>query len=437
MGVGNQARHFAWVSGMLDWFCPMRLLVISSAYPPLRAGESEYAFHLCERLAKLPLELHLLTTERPGRLALEGATTHALDIRWAWGDMPSVARVLRGVSPDAILFLYIGWLYGYQPMPTYLPWLAKRVAPSATFVTLMYNRYGAAIAHNSNLTQLVRKLFSLGVGQNVDSCYEFGTLLTSSDRLVVFAQKHFDFLRSVEPGIASRTDLIPPPPLVHVAAPKVAARARGRASLGLADDVPLVGFFGLLYRGKGIETLVRAIARVRDSHPEARLVLIGDELDAASGEGEGYAELLRSLVASLELGPSVIWSKGYASEESRASELLHACDVVALPFDVGIALNNSSVAGVAAHEIPIVSTRPEALESAFQPGENVLLVPPKDHEALAEAIASVLSDPARRARLAGGAARLARDWFSWERALPRLLDALNIPIESRTRKASS
>ena len=40
----------------------MRLLFISAAFPPMRAGESEHAYHQCRHLSSQGVEVHLLTS---------------------------------------------------------------------------------------------------------------------------------------------------------------------------------------------------------------------------------------------------------------------------------------------------------------------------------------------------------------------------------------
>jgi glycosyltransferase involved in cell wall biosynthesis len=92
-------------------------------------------------------------------------------------------------------------------------------------------------------------------------------------------------------------------------------------------------------------------------------------------------------------------------------------------MDVGVQLNNSSVAAAAAHGLPIVATRGSRLEAAFVDRENILLCPPKDPERMSAAIEALVDDPALRERLSAGSRRLAEEWFSWPRAIDRILKA--------------
>ena len=64
--------------------------------------------------------------------------------------------------------------------------------------------------------------------------------------------------------------------------PDSRARARGRAMLGVADDVPLVFAFGRLVEKKGFEYLIDAAAVLEDDYPALRVAIAGEgDLDAA------------------------------------------------------------------------------------------------------------------------------------------------------------
>jgi glycosyltransferase involved in cell wall biosynthesis len=67
--------------------------------------------------------------------------------------------------------------------------------------------------------------------------------------------------------------------------PRSDARATLRAQLGLASDALLVGRIARYAPMKDFETLISAFGKVRDILPQARLLLVGDEI-------EGNAELL-------------------------------------------------------------------------------------------------------------------------------------------------
>jgi glycogen(starch) synthase len=157
---------------------------------------------------------------------------------------------------------------------------------------------------------------------------------------------------------------------------------------------------------------------VRD-RPGIRLVILGGPLAGA----EAYYEEIQTAYRELEIADSVIWS-GFVEDPRDLAIYLSTADVCVLPIDIGIQLNNSSFAAAAASGLPIVTTRGPRLESPFVHGRNVLLCPPKDPAALADAITAVVDDPALRRRLTEGALALSKEWFSWDAAFDRLASAM-------------
>jgi glycosyltransferase involved in cell wall biosynthesis len=112
------------------------------------------------------------------------------------------------------------------------------------------------------------------------------------------------------------------------------------------------------------------------------------------------------------LGQRVHWT-GYTPPEEVSANLL-AADVVVLPYRDGASFRRGSFMAALAHGRPIVSTHPPVHLPELRDGENVLLVPPDDPDAVAAAMARLATNPALRQRLGEGAEALARE-FTWDR----------------------
>ncbi len=146
-------------------------------------------------------------------------------------------------------------------------------------------------------------------------------------------------------------------------------------------------------------TLLRAFARLRPAHPEARLLIAG------TGEAEHD---LRALHAELGLGESARFLGLVPNEQ--VAELQGAADVFALS-SVLEATPTVALEALACGT-PVVSTdNPGGLELRDLFGDDVRVVPMRDPQALADALDAALRAP-RRARPATAetiAARFRRD----------------------------
>jgi len=169
---------------------------------------------------------------------------------------------------------------------------------------------------------------------------------------------------------------------------------------------------GAVIPRKGHAVLIEALARVADR--PWRLVCVGS-LDRCPS---AVADLRRRIDA---LG--LRWRVALAGEEGEEAICASyaRADAFVLPsFHEGYGM---VLAEALAHGLPIVATRAGAIPDTV-PQDAGLLVPPGDVDALAGALATLLDDPALRARLAAGA-RAARERLpTWEAACGRFAAAL-------------
>jgi glycosyltransferase involved in cell wall biosynthesis len=185
-----------------------------------------------------------------------------------------------------------------------------------------------------------------------------------------------------------------------------------RAMLVAGSERPIVLTIARLSEEKGHKYLLDAASMV----PEAMFVLAGD--------GPLRAELeLRA--RALGLGDRVV----FLGHREDIPDLLAICDLFVLPslFE-GYPL---SVMEAAAARKPVIATAVGGTDEALLHGESGLLVPPADAAALANAIRTVLREPALAAGLADAAYARAQQEFSADEMCKRTMDVYEEVVTSR------
>jgi glycosyltransferase involved in cell wall biosynthesis len=168
-----------------------------------------------------------------------------------------------------------------------------------------------------------------------------------------------------------------------------------REELGIPDDAPVVGTVANFRALKGHEYLLQAAGRIREAIPEARFVLVG------RGPLE---DRVRRQAEEMGLNGTVVFA-GFRTDVPRVAA---SFDVFALPSlyeGLSIALLEVMALGK-----PVVVTNVGGSPEVVSDGVDGLLVPPRDPEALARRILSVLRDAALRQRLGESARRRAADF---------------------------
>ena len=186
-------------------------------------------------------------------------------------------------------------------------------------------------------------------------------------------------------------------------------------------------YWGYVYPGKGVETLLRAFHAVARDVPNARLALVGGYLDVPFGriKSKDYYRMVRALPEKLGISDRVIWTGGFDWDSEAGSQYLFAGDACVLPLDWGITLNNSSLAAATTHGLPVIGTEvPGRPDEVLEHGQNVYLCPPSNPAALADAMTQLIRDEAFRERLRRGSCALAEAWHSWPTMTERLVEIL-------------
>lgn len=174
-------------------------------------------------------------------------------------------------------------------------------------------------------------------------------------------------------------------------------------------DGPLVAFVGSIRHDKGADHLVQAVRRLSEEGMRVHLALAG--LPSASFR-RTYGALpdpVRRHV--LLLGP--------VSEEEKC-DLLAAAQLLALPSRVesfGIVLLEAWACG-----LPVIGARAGALVEVIDEGQDGLLVPYGDAEALGAAVRYLLENPSQAERMGERGRRKVHERYTWDAITGRVKD---------------
>jgi polysaccharide biosynthesis protein PslF len=374
----------------------MRIGIITGEYPPMEGGVGAFTQELSLALHDLGHQIHILTTgtgAAGGETVEAGLMVHRTIPQWGLPGIRQVYSWLQALSPNVVSLQYEPAAYGMNGWITALPRLLRRSPPPSLVITLHdllppYLFPKAGPLRQWSVRQMTRRAAGCIVTNREDQ-----QALTSV----------------LGPG-APPTRLIPIGSNIATELPPGYDRERIRSRYGFGSQDLVVGFFGFMNRSKGVETLLEAVARLRDAGHPIHLLLIGGRTGTSDAANTPYADEIDDLIWDLHL-ESHTHRTGFAAQPD-VSAALRAIDICALPYRDGANLRRGTLHAALAHGCAIVTTTPNVPIAELQHESGALFVPPETPSALADAILRLGSDLDLRRRLSTTAAKLAGR-FSW------------------------
>ncbi len=380
----------------------MKVLFVSGEFPPLQGGVGDYTRELGLALHDLGSQVHVVTSTGGGPVS--GIEVQPIIERWNWSCWRAILDLVARQQPDVLHIQYQAAAYGLHPAINLLPRRLARLGEQRPRTVVTF--------HDLKVPYLFPKAGPL-------RRWVVNELARRSDAAITTNRADFESLKA---------QLGRPPALIPIGsniAPHPPAdydRRAWRARWGTGPDDLLLCFFGFINAQKGVDTLLRAFKRLlseRQGPANPQLLFIGGRTGASDPTNVAYLQGIQALIAELGLAERVHWTGFVPPEEVSASFL--AADICALPFRGGASFLHGTFHAALTHGAAIVTTRPRVPLPELADGDNVLLVPPEDPAALAEAIARLAADPALRRKLGQGARALAEE-FRWETIAARTLD---------------
>lgn len=194
-------------------------------------------------------------------------------------------------------------------------------------------------------------------------------------------------------------------------------RRAARAAIGVAADEFVVLQLGRIVPRKGIDNVVRGIARlVHGQRVNARLLVVGGESDTPCERATPELRRLRMLAEELGVRDRVTFTGRRRRDQLRAC--YNAADVfVTTPWyePFGITPLESMACGT-----PVIGANVGGIKYSVVDKVTGFLVPPNDPEALAARLAMYAANPALARAMGRAGVQRARSMFTWERITAQL-----------------
>jgi glycosyltransferase involved in cell wall biosynthesis len=314
---------------------------------------------LCRELLRRGHEVTVLLhyTGEPLDAELQERGVHVIDLnkRGRWHNVGFLIRLIRAVraeQPDVV--------YAHLALPNLLALLLRYLGDGCAVVCGVRASDMSAARTNWPL------MLSLRLERK---------LVLHADVVIVNSQtgarhlcrgKQYDHVVVIENGLEPERFLY-----------DERGRSRKRTSWHVAADTPVVGCVARLDPMKDHATLLQAFALLRQSHSDARLICVGTLV-------EPYFSELRDLTRRMRLDEVVRW----IDHESDLSPVYSGFDALCLSSAYGEGFSNV-LAEAMACGVPCVATDVGDASRILSSAD--YLVPPRDPDALAGALAASLA----------------------------------------------
>ena len=187
----------------------------------------------------------------------------------------------------------------------------------------------------------------------------------------------------------------------------------------LTEDGNLILFFGRIYEYKGLEYLIKAEPIITKEVPDAKIII--------AGTGEDFKKYEKMMI-----NKDNFIVHNYRIPYKEGAELLQRCSLVTLPY---IDASQSGVIPTAyGFKKPVVVTDVGAIPEIVDDGVTGFIVPPRNSEALADAIIKLLKDEKLRKQMGENAYKKLKTDLSWDNIAEKTIEVYKKAIEDAKRR---
>ncbi len=198
------------------------------------------------------------------------------------------------------------------------------------------------------------------------------------------------------------------------------ASEEAKEFLNIPSDEKMILFVGRIEPLKGIDTLIKAIAQMRNSDILSTcphyLYIIGGEPDSRNGTSTPEINRLKTLCVELGVGNLILFMG--KKDQNTLQYYYSAAEIVVMPSNYesfGMVALEAMACGT-----PVVATQVGGLQHLVQNGKTGFTVPHNDPIALEEKLTQLICKPELRAQMSRSSIDYAQT-YSWESITPKII----------------
>ena len=253
-------------------------------------------------------------------------------------------------------------------------------------------------------------------------------LLQDADRIIAATPVEEAQLQWLYRADVHKVTVIPPGVDLGLFYPR--PRAEAKARLGVNPDLQLLLFVGRIEPLKGLETLLRAVALLRDRGvcecEKMCLSIIGGDPDETAAQKNLEMERLKALRE--ELGVADLVTFLGQQDQDALPDYYAAAEAVIMPShyeSFGMVALEAMACGT-----PVIAAEVGGLAVLVRDGETGFHVPDRDPEALADRMCQILTDPLLRRELGEQAAAYAQG-YTWPLIAEKIIRLYEAVLQER------
>jgi glycosyltransferase involved in cell wall biosynthesis len=303
-------------------------------------------------------------------------------------------------------------MYRFCSQPGYRPDVVQVVSslqPRSVFWLKRFRRLGVSLVYAYTLSaQLPSNPFKRAVRRRT-----LPYLYNHMDCIVVNSPPLRD--QMLEFGVTARIEYIPNGVDLGRFRPSVESKERKgiRSALGIPDHQTVITAVSAVHPRKGTDTLLGGWVHLAKRFPDVHLYIIGLRKDLSYPDLGAFRRKLQDLLDQSEASERV----HFTGLVRNVEDYLRASDIFVFP-SLREGLPNVVLEAMASG-LPVVMTPFVGLSAELGVADRDYLLVERDPQALAAALAKLISDPPLRERLAVNARRWAETNMDLERSLDR------------------